>query len=46
MNGEYLLVMEKKWGVSVYGGENWDLITKFEHPGAKDAKLSPLGNYL
>jgi len=44
-NGEYLIVMERG-GVAIYGGETWDLITRFEHAGAKDAKLSPLGNYL
>lgn len=45
VNGEYLIVMERT-GVSVFGGENWDLITKFAHTGVKDVKLSPLGKYL
>ena len=44
-NGEYMMVMERS-GVSVYGGENWELITKFLHAGVKDVKLSPLGKFL
>jgi len=44
--GTYLLTIHTNKGVAIWGGEKWDKLMRFAHPGVKLIDFSPCEKYL
>jgi len=44
--GTYLLTIHTNKGVAIWGGEKWDKLMRFPHPGVKLVDFSPCEKYL